>query len=169
MERVMSSEDREKQFERGLARHLRGGSPDAACPDAEMLAAYHERRFSQEEMEQWKQHIAGCARCQETLALVESSEVAMREEWPEEVVAAPMYRNAVVMPAQAATVSKEKETVAGGASQVVAIKDARSEKNAAARLRILRWSAPAGAIAALLLLWLGVRHQQNAGRYLART
>jgi hypothetical protein len=169
MERVMSSEDREKQFERGLARHLRGGSPDAACPDAEMLAAYHERTFSQEEMEQWKQHIAGCARCQETLALVESSEVAMREEWPEEVVAAPVYRNAVMMPAQAATVSKEKETVAGGASQVVALKDARSEKNAAARRRILRWSAPAGAIAALLLLWLGVRHQQNAGTRLAQT
>jgi hypothetical protein len=169
MERVMSSEDREKQFERGLARHLRGGSPDAACPDAEMLAAYHERTFSQEEMEQWKQHIVGCARCQETLALVESSEVAMREEWPEEVVAAPGYQKAVVMPAQAATVSGEKETVAGGAAQVVAIKDARSEKNAAARRRILRWSAPAGAIAALLLLWLGVWHQQNAGRYPART
>src|ERR1700682_864515 len=170
MERVMSSEDREKQFERGLARHLRGGSPDAACPDAEMLAAYHERRFSQEEMEQWKQHIAGCARCQETLALVESSEVAMREEWPEEVVAAPEYQNAGAMPAQGATVSGEKETVAGGASQVVAIKDARSEKNAAARRRtILQWSAPAGAIAALLLLWLGVRHQQNTGTYLAQT
>src|SRR6202163_3928722 len=152
MERVMSSEDREKQFERGLARHLRGGSPDAACPDAEMLAAYHERTFSQEEMEQWKQHIAGCARCQETLALVESSEVAMREE---EVVAALVYRNAVVMPAQAATVSTEKETVAGGASQVVAIKDAHSEKNVAARRRILRWSAAAGAIAALVLFWLG--------------
>jgi hypothetical protein len=166
MERVMSSEDREKQFERGLARHLRGGSPDAACPDAEMLAAYHERTFSQEEMEQWKQHIAGCARCQQTLALVESSEVAMRKE---EVVAAPEYRDAVVMPAQAATVSGAKETVAGGASQVVAIQDARSEKNAAARRRILRWSAPAGAIAALLLLWLGVRHQQNTGTHLART
>jgi hypothetical protein len=168
MERVMSSEDREKQFERGLARHLRGGSPEAACPDAEMLAAYHQRTFSQEEMEQWKQHIAGCARCQETLALVESSEVAMREEWPE-VVAAPVYRNAVVMPAQSAAVSKEKEAVAGGTSQVAAIKDARSEKNAAARRRILRWSAPAGAIAALLLLWLGVRHQQNTGTHLAQT
>jgi hypothetical protein len=168
MERVMSSEDREKQFERGLARHLRGGSPDAACPDAEMLAAYHERTFSQEEMEQWKQHIAGCARCQETLALLESSEVAMREEWPEEVVAAPGYQKAAVTPAQAATVSGEKETGAG-ASQVVAMKDARSEKNAAARRRILHWIVPAGAIAALLLLWLGVRHQQKAGTYLART
>src|SRR6202011_6349562 len=100
MERVMSSEDREKQFERGLARHLRGGSPDAACPDAEMLAAYHERTFSQEEMEQWKQHIAGCARCQQTLALVERSEVAMREE---EDVAGPEHPGGGGGPPQAGT------------------------------------------------------------------
>jgi hypothetical protein len=33
----------------------------------------------------------------------------------------------------------------------------------------LHWSAPAGAIAALLLLWLGVRHQQNTGTHLAQT
>ncbi len=70
----MPSDDREEQFERALARHLRNASPDSACPDAEILAAYHERTLSPEEMTRVKEHLAGCARCQESLALVEQSE-----------------------------------------------------------------------------------------------
>lgn len=77
----MPNDDREQKFERALVRHLKNASPDAACPDAETLAAYHERSLSLEEMAQWKEHIAGCARCQESLALVEQSEFVTAEEW----------------------------------------------------------------------------------------
>ena len=77
----MSAEDRATRFERALARHLRDRSPDAGCADAETLAAYHERSLSLEEMAHWKQHIAGCAVCQETLALVEITEKQLGEDW----------------------------------------------------------------------------------------
>src|SRR3974390_1282761 len=77
----MPSDERDRQFERALQRHLRGNSRDAACPDAETLAAYHERTLSLEELARWKEHIRECARCQETLALVEeTNSVVMKEE-----------------------------------------------------------------------------------------
>ena len=69
----MPSDERDRQFERALQRHMRGTTPDAACPDAETLAAYHERTLSLEELARWKEHIGGCVRCQETLALVEET------------------------------------------------------------------------------------------------
>jgi Photosynthesis system II assembly factor YCF48 len=164
MERAMPADDREQQFERGLARHLRGGSPDAACPDAEILAAYHERTLSPEELEQWKKHIVGCARCQETMALVESSELALKEEW-QEVVAPVGYAKERVMPQMSANVSGEQQAAAG-AAKVVGIQDGSSGKLAAAkRRRILRWTAPAGAIAAALILWLSLRPLQHSSTY----
>src|SRR5260370_30455231 len=80
MEWAMPSDHRDRQLEKALARHLRSDAIDAACPDAETLAAYHEHTLSLEEMAQWKQHIAGCARCQETLNLVEESNVLQGSE-----------------------------------------------------------------------------------------
>jgi len=76
----MPTDDRDRQLERALARHLSNASPDRSCPDAEILAAYHERSLSLEEMGQWKEHIAGCARCQEALALIEESESVLAEK-----------------------------------------------------------------------------------------
>jgi hypothetical protein len=84
----MGHDDRERKFEKALERHLRQGAPrDAgaaansqwdnsspACPDAALLAAFHERMLSNEEMDAAKQHIAACARCQETLALLEATD-----------------------------------------------------------------------------------------------
>src|SRR5580704_17436696 len=70
----MPSDDRDQQLERALARHLRDATPDLDCPDAEILAAFHERTLALDEMTGWKNHIAGCTRCQETLALMEVTE-----------------------------------------------------------------------------------------------
>ncbi len=75
----MPSDD--PKFERALAQHLRGGSAQANCPDAETLAAYHERNLSLEEMAKWKQHISACETCQEALALVETTENQLAEDW----------------------------------------------------------------------------------------
>src|SRR5450755_2798268 len=83
----MPSDERDRQFERALQRHLRASSADAACPDAEILAAYHERTLSPEEVAQWKEHIVACSRCQETLALVEETSPVALHEWEEKGVA----------------------------------------------------------------------------------
>src|SRR5215470_12737699 len=76
----MPGEDRERMFEKALARHLRANpesGPDArdsACPDAEVLAAYHERRLPPQELTSWKEHITLCSRCQEILARLEATD-----------------------------------------------------------------------------------------------
>jgi hypothetical protein len=69
-------------FEKALERQMRkrpiDGVDDAtqheACPDAEWLAAYHERSLSDEEMVLWKEHIANCGRCQDVLGALETTE-----------------------------------------------------------------------------------------------
>jgi putative zinc finger protein len=72
----MPAEDRDRQFENALARHLRAGAGagDSACLDAELLAAYHERMLSPEEMNIAKEHLVSCARCQEILAQLEATD-----------------------------------------------------------------------------------------------
>src|ERR1700736_278022 len=87
----MDHEDRERKFEQALERHLRGdrgrarneadahlGVRDAGatvvCPDAETLAAFHERALSNEEINATTQHIAECSRCQEILGQLEATD-----------------------------------------------------------------------------------------------
>ncbi len=84
----MAPDDRDRTFEKALARHLRsaagsGTDGNAAagtpversldplvglCPDAEILAAYHDGSLSSEERNLWKQHVVGCDSCQIVLA-----------------------------------------------------------------------------------------------------
>ena len=72
----------ESIFEKALERQMRkrpvdgidGAVQGEVCPDAELLAAYHERSLSDEEMVLWKEHIANCGRCQEVLAALETTE-----------------------------------------------------------------------------------------------
>lgn len=53
----------------------RAASPGAACPEAEILAAYVERTLAPKERTRWEEHFAACARCQESIAqLVRLSE-----------------------------------------------------------------------------------------------
>src|SRR5271169_4909713 len=82
----MPTDDREKQFERALARHLRNAPLAAACPDTEILAAYHERTLSLEEAVHWKQHIAACSRCQDILSLLEETAAVAANEWEDQNV-----------------------------------------------------------------------------------
>src|SRR5580693_6047590 len=78
----MASDDRDRTFEKALARQLRSSaSADAKafagapadpsgefCPDPETLAAYHEGSLSPEERNLWKQHVVSCDHCQLVLA-----------------------------------------------------------------------------------------------------
>src|ERR1700730_4323646 len=154
----MPSDERDKQFERALARHLRSGELDAACPDPETLAAYHERTMSLEEMSRWKEHIAGCARCQEALALVEQSEGALAEEWQGEknLVAMSAVRSAASALASPAQATPVGESVAAGALA----KGKTTEIRKAGK--VSKWTVPIGAIAAALLVWIGWHELRQA-------
>jgi hypothetical protein len=135
----MAPQDNEKRFEEALAGHLRRESrrnparDDAACPDAETLAAYHERSLAPEMLNSWKEHIADCARCQEILSTVESTDQIQAGLDESEEVAAALEPVAAALPAQ---------------------------RSRAQRLP-LQWRllVPAGAVAAVLLVWIVVREK----------
>lgn len=155
----MASDQRDRNFDKAIARHLRSeaASADAtnsavgarshrdSCPDAETLAAYHERSLLPAEMNSWKEHIVGCALCQEILAHLEATDVI------------PLLSAHAVE-----DVSKmESQPVAASPSQPVAAA-------APARVRSLRlvaatrwrWLVPAGAIAAGLLVWISLHENR---------
>jgi hypothetical protein len=160
----MPGEDRERTFEKALARHLRANpasEPDArhvGCPDAEILAAYHERMLAPEQLTSWKEHIVLCSRCQEILAQLEAT-----DELPVGVSDVDVEEAEKVLPMVAKSESPvaaregaRGRAVPANAPAVGAITD--SPQTAASRRSVRwRWIAPAGAIAAGLLFWIAVR------------
>ncbi len=146
----MPPRDEESRFEQVLARHLRRGETGAGCPDAATLAAYHERALTAEEMNAFKGHIAACTSCQDVLAGLEASEgVIAREEHDRRVGS---FGSAEAMPAVAA---------------MPAVQEPRVDAAQAPRerpKRIWKWMAPAAAVAAGLLVWVGVRQVRNVPR-----
>ncbi len=133
----MPPRDEESRFEQVLARHLRreGAGAGAGCPDAETLAAYHERALTAEEMNAYKGHIAACGSCQEVLAGLEASEGVAARERDEWHVASSRSARAAAMPAARATRERPK--------------------------RIWKWMAPAAAVAAGVLVWVAVRDTRH--------
>ncbi len=150
----MAPDDRERTFEKALARHLRPNVPgeaDASHPDAEILAAYHERSLLPEQMISWKGHIAGCARCQDILAQLEATDQLPVETGQEERQA----RNVLTMP------ESDIPQLAHVAAHPAMPAEPRTTAAArwSRRMKALpgadwRWLAPAGLLAAGLLLWI---------------
>jgi hypothetical protein len=147
----MGHEDHERKFEQALERHLRRDAADArneagahahgreetgavTCPDAEILAAFHERALSNDEMNATKAHIAECSRCQEMLLQLEAT-----DEIPVQL--------------EAANDLKMREPVVSTSKILRAPKDISRRRG----FKALWWAAPAGAIAAGLLIWFVVR------------
>jgi hypothetical protein len=154
----MATEDREKQFERALTRHLSNASPDSVCPDAEILSAYHERTLSLEEMAQWKEHIATCARCQETLAFVEQTESVSTPEWRgRRGQKEPVHRGLAMLPPgrfdRLVTAAAAPSGGRPAAAPPAAVKPKETVR--LSRRPSLRWILPIGALAAALLVWVG--------------
>jgi len=150
----MPSEDRDRMFEKALARHLRSdaaAAEESACLDAEVLAAYHERQLSSEEMSAAKDHLVSCARCQETLAHLEATQdVNVLQNREDDLVV-----SGAAFPVKSGEVVEE-----AGAAAPVPLPDKKATHVAEFRSKRnsrLRWAAPAGAIAAGLLLWIGLR------------
>jgi hypothetical protein len=151
----MPSDDRDPKFERALAQHLRGGSAQANCPDAETLAAYHERNLSLEEMVQWKQHISACEACQEALALVEIAENQLAEDWQKQEI--PVLEEASVQDARAGNISTRSAEEAAPSIPLAAATPVEIGRR---RPTLLRWAIPLGAVAAGVLVFIGLYEQR---------
>jgi hypothetical protein len=151
METQMAADDR--NFEKALARHLRSemaAAQPANCADAETLAAYQERLLAPHELSAWKEHIAGCARCQEILAQLEATDaipVAMtaEQEVDKRVIVMPGRESALMSAAPTATTTQSVPARAAAGS---AGKPRRSP------FAHWRYVVPAGAIAAGLLVFI---------------
>jgi hypothetical protein len=150
----MAPDDRDRTFEKALARHLRPATPSIAddsspvgtpsgpsvqlCPDPEMLAAYQEGALSSEEHNLWKQHVTSCERCQLVLAhLLTPLEIPVHLETGENVEA--------FEPALAAAKTLSRERIARPSP-----------------LHMLRWLwlVPAGALAAFLVAWVSLQERK---------
>src|SRR5260370_1357054 len=159
MEKPMAPDERDRSFDKALARHLRSAAPageaarlpeipalqSGACPDSEALAAYHERSLLPEQLNSLKEHIVGCANCQTVLAHLETTdeislqtfeEVGVVAKASEPVVGA---RNLETFPAAAAPSQSQRAAVAPRqkSRRILLLGGARWQ-----------WLAPAGAIAA---------------------
>ncbi len=161
----MAPDDRERNFERALARNLRanvtGGAPASSvgCPDAEILAAYHERLLTPEEMISRKEHIASCMRCQEILAHLEATDEILVEP-------ADLVKDEGLTPQSLfATASMRIPSVPRASSSPSAYEvTPKSAVPLEIRRRTAnwRWLAPAGALAAILLVWVAA-HERTDG------
>jgi hypothetical protein len=156
MEKPMAFEERDRSFDQALRRHLRSAAPrneapnrptgsareSSACLDAETLAAYHERSLLPGELNSSKEHIVGCKKCQMILAHLEETDAIPLETSEEEEVFAE---------------SQAEEKLASDTPRPDRMR----------RLRLLHgtrwgWLAPAGAIAAGLLVWIALHENQPA-------
>jgi len=162
MVKTMAPEDRDRNFDKAIARHLRSaaassdsakqaaGAPSTreACPDTETLAAYHERALLPEELNSWKEHIVACAHCQELLAQLELTDnIPLNAAQEVEVFAmadaqhAPHAQKIETLPRPAARQGQRASRLAHGVRW--------------------RWIAPAGAIAAGLLVWIALHEHES--------
>jgi len=130
----MSAEDRDRLFEKALARHLRAdaGVGDPACLDSEVLAAYYEGALSEEGLSAAKSHLAACPRCQEIVTQLAATETVNELQ------------------------KHEDQLVVGGAVSQPRNDEGKVAHFPSKKKWLLRWAAPA-AIAAAILLYLGAR------------
>lgn len=169
----MAPDDRDRNFEKALARHLRPGLPSAqpnasvkarneSCPDSETLAAYHERGLSLQELNSWKQHIASCERCQLVLAHLEATEdIPLGVEAEDNVVAmSPAVFAQTSAPVRSPAVQDASSLLASprGILQKAAVPAAAPK--ATPRPTQWRWLVPVGALAAGLLVWVALHESQ---------
>lgn len=154
----MASDERDRNFDKAIARHLRAAAASGetaseaassfshreSCPDAETLAAYHERSLLPAEMNSWKEHIVGCAHCQELLAHLELTDDIPLQAAAEQAV----FAETVARPAAASPTPRP------ATAQADSVRAAR--RPGGARWRLL---VPASAIAAGLLVWIALHEK----------
>lgn len=158
----MAPDERDRSFDKALARHLRSaapageavtpavpGSSGGACPDSETLAAYHERSLFPAQLNSLKEHIVGCAHCQAILSQLEATDAISLE--------AAERLEAFTKQAEPALVTQNLEAARAAAPAP----QKKSRRVLLMRGARWRWLAPAGAIAASLLVWIAL-HENRA-------
>ncbi|HVA95696.1 MAG TPA: hypothetical protein VNI36_12430 [Candidatus Dormibacteraeota bacterium] len=149
MDSRKNNEASERRREEALARRM-GEALDrltprntGECPDAGILAAYHEHAIDPVETEQWENHFAGCARCRKILAVLAAS------------VEEPLSDNEVARLGELVAAAAQPAQPAP-AQKATPIRPSRWDWRA-------RWLAPALGVAAVLAMWLAVRPPWRAG------
>jgi len=156
----MAPDPRDRNFDKALTRHFRPGVPSEEsanlpaelglqadnCPDAETLAAYHERSLLPAEMNSWKEHFVACAHCQMVLSELEATDnIPLHHAEKEEGLPVSEHEPAaVVQHWPVATAAPPRKT------RMVSLSIPP----------IWRWLAPAGALAAILLVWISLHENQ---------
>jgi hypothetical protein len=173
----MPRDDRDLNFEKALARNLHAPAPQSTapanatpsdlaspsshtvdCPDAEILAAYHERFLAPDEMISRKLHIAACPRCQAILAQLEATDEIPLESDVEELAPA------AVPTAVFAQVAGAAPPAAAPSNLQAVAKFPSAAEMPRRRAANWRWLAPAGALAAALLVWVAV-HESHPPQF----
>jgi hypothetical protein len=142
MDSKMIDESNNRRREEALARRL-GDALDLTatggtepCPDAELIAAYHERELGPESVTQCEVHFAACSRCRKILAVLAATPDA---------------------PLAETEVARLGELVAAaGAPRMAAPQAAMPARPNLLHWRA-RWLAPALGVAAVLAVWFAMR------------
>jgi len=142
-----NDESRDRRREEALARRVGDALDQLAhreaveCPDAEVIAAYHEKSLQPDESARWENHFATCARCRKVLQVLAASVDAPLDE--KEVAHLGQLVAAARSPLEATTQTAEP---------------ARSVRLNWRR----RWLAPALGIAAVLAIWFATHPPRRA-------
>jgi hypothetical protein len=162
----MAPDERDRSFDKALARHLRSMAPagqaaemprefasqGGACPDPETLAAYHERSLLPEQLNSLKEHLVACANCQIVLAHLETTDEIPLQAAEEDQVFA-QTASAPVISASSQTHTRVEKALPLKSRRARLLKGARWQ-----------WLAPAGALAAGLLVWIALHENQPLPR-----
>ena len=153
MDSQKNDESRNRLREEALARRVGAALDRLArqtpeeCPDAGLIAAYHERALGPQESAQCENHFAACSRCRKVLAVLVAAEDA------------PLAETEIAHLGELVAAGNKppvKEMPADRSRNVKPIRDGRDE-----RIRPLdwrrRWLAPALGIAAVLAVWFAMR------------
>jgi hypothetical protein len=169
----MGHDDRERKFEQALQRYLRREAPSARndadahaaapdkavgaaeCLDAATLSAFREDTLSSSEMVAVKEHLANCSRCQEILMQLEATdEIPLQVESDKDLKMRESVLSTGALYVDYAARQTPSLTVAGQPPPAL---KAPQDISRGRGFKALRWAAPAGAIAAGLLVWMVLR------------
>ena len=140
-------ESRDRRREEALARRVGDALDQLAhrdaveCPDAEVIAAYHEKSLQSDEIARWENHFATCTRCRKVLQVLAASVDTPLDE--KEVARLGQLVAAARSPLEATTRTAE-------AARPVRLNWRR------------RWLAPAMGIAAVLAIWFATHPPRRA-------
>ena len=142
MDTPKRDESRDRQREETLARRMGEALDKIApgdageCPDAELIAAYHERALNPDEIAGCETHFAACARCRKILAVLAASDDT------------PLAAKEVARLGELLAASRAPQETASPI--VMPMRPNRFDWSA-------RWLAPALGVAAVLAVWFAMR------------